>query len=75
MTEEKVREDRLRRMAKRQDLILHKSRTRDPRAVDFGKYALTDARWSKPPSGAFGLNGQGRPSATLDEIEAYLTRD
>jgi hypothetical protein len=30
-----------RRMAERQGLMLHKSRRRDPRALDFGRYWLT----------------------------------
>src|SRR3712207_211748 len=38
--EEKVRENRLRRMAQRQGLTLQKSRRRDPYALDYGKYWL-----------------------------------
>lgn len=38
----KVQENRLRRVADRQGLKLSKSRSRDPKAVDFGKYALID---------------------------------
>ena len=42
---DKVRENRLRRMAERQGLILEKSRRRDRRALGFGKYRLvTDSR-------------------------------
>ena len=37
-----VRENRLRRMAKRQGLRLEKSRRRDPRALDYGGYWLID---------------------------------
>ena len=40
--EEKIRENRLRRMARRQGLELIKSRTRDPWAVDYGSYTLID---------------------------------
>lgn len=40
-TEEKVRENRARRAADRQGLELHKSRRRDPRAIDYGDYWLT----------------------------------
>ena len=36
----KVRENRLRRMAKRQGLMLRKSRRRDPRATSYGLWAL-----------------------------------
>jgi hypothetical protein len=39
-TSEKVRENRLRRMAERQGLRLVKSRRRDPRAIDYGTYCL-----------------------------------
>src|SRR5215210_2836640 len=39
---EKVCENRLRRMAQRQGLELRKSRVRDPRAIDYGKYWLVD---------------------------------
>jgi hypothetical protein len=39
-TSEKVRENRLRRMAERQGLRLVKSRRRDPRAIDYGTYRL-----------------------------------
>jgi hypothetical protein len=63
---EKVRENRLRRAAKRQGLVLTKSRRRDPRATDYGRYWLTDR------------NNRGIGSSTdgytLDEIEQYLER-
>jgi hypothetical protein len=39
---EKVRENRLRATAERRGLRLSKSRRRDPLAVDFGVYWLTD---------------------------------
>ena len=42
--EYKVLENRLRRAARRQGLNLEKSRTRDPRALDCGKYWLLDDR-------------------------------
>jgi hypothetical protein len=42
-TDEKVRENRLRRMAERQGLRLVKSRRRDPRAIDYGTYMLVNA--------------------------------
>jgi hypothetical protein len=59
---EKVRELRLRRMAERQGLTLHKSRRRDPHALDFGHYWL--AKDAKPVAGT---RARG-----LDHIEAYL---
>lgn len=40
--EYKVLENRLRRAAERQGLQLQKSRSRDPRAVDYGTYQLVD---------------------------------
>jgi hypothetical protein len=54
-----VRENRLRRMAKRHGLELVKSRRRDPRALDFGTYQLV---------------GASEAGTTLEEIEKYLTR-
>lgn len=42
--QEKVRENRLRRAAERQGLLLQKSRRRDPRALGYGTYQLVDAR-------------------------------
>jgi hypothetical protein len=59
---EKVHENKLRRMAKRQGCELVKSRRRDPRAIDFGTYQLVPAKGK--PLGPF----------TLDEVEARLTR-
>jgi hypothetical protein len=66
-TTEKVRENRLRRMAVRQGLELHKSRRRDPRAIDFGRYGITrDGEW---------IEGQpDRLTMTIDEVEKYLTQ-
>lgn len=61
----KIRENRLRRMAKRQGLHLHRSRRRDPRAVDYGLYFLVrsaDIDREVPTAGL-----------TLDQVEQYLT--
>jgi hypothetical protein len=66
---EKVREDRLRRMAERQGLTLQKSRRRDPRATDYGLYRLLDAKTGAPAS----VGDTFRLS--LDEIEETLTTD
>ena len=41
-TGQKVRENRIRNAARRQGLTLTRNRTRDPRALDFGTYRLTD---------------------------------
>jgi hypothetical protein len=69
--DEKIRENRLRRAAKRQGLRLEKSRVRDPRALTYGGYHLIDARTNVIV--AFGqLIGF---EANLDDIERYLTSD
>jgi hypothetical protein len=47
---EKIREDRVRRMLARQGCQLTKSRRRDPRASDFGLYAILDWRNSVFPA-------------------------
>lgn len=62
--DEKVRENRARRAAERQGLQLTRSRRRDVRALDYGKYwLLRDGETVTPAEGV-----------GLDEIEAYLTR-
>jgi hypothetical protein len=66
---EKVRENRLRRAATRQGLRLEKSRARDPRAIGYGTYQLTN-----PYSNtlvAYGL--QSGYGLSLDQIEKALT--
>lgn len=66
----KIQENRARRAAKRQGLRLVKSRLRDSRAVGYGCYLLLDFdRFS-----VFGVGARGEPSATLAEIEGFLTR-
>jgi hypothetical protein len=72
----KVRENRLRRAADRQSLMLVKSRRRDPRAEDFGLYVLVDdsagnhygRRGGQAAFSAF-LDGEGM---TLDEVAEAL---
>jgi hypothetical protein len=66
---EKVRENRLRRMAERQGLALRKTRRRDPRAIDYGMYALIDPVRN---SVVAGVAGTGRFEWDLDDVEAYL---
>jgi len=65
--DDKVRENRLRRMAQRQGLRLEKSRRRDRRALDYGRYWLVrhdgDSRRMVGPE-------QGM---TLDDAEKALT--
>ena len=62
---QKARENRLRRMARRQLLTVSKSRARDESSPTFGQYRLADGR----DVVVFG----GSDHATLDDVEAYLT--
>jgi len=64
----KVYENRLRRMARRQGLLLAKSRRRDTRAYDWGTYWLLDANSGTVACGDTST-GYGM---SLDEIEAAL---
>lgn len=68
--DDKVRENRLRRMAARQGLALTRSRRRDPRALDYGLYWLSRGKGQITDSDDSVLSG-----VTLDEVEAYLTRE
>jgi len=61
---EKVRENRLRRAAVRQGLRLVKSRRRDPRASDYGRY------WLQGEHRALVSSEYG---VTLDEVEEFLS--
>jgi hypothetical protein len=68
MTEEKVMENRIRRVALRRGMKVVKSRRRDPKALDYGGYMLVDVARN------FAILG-GSPnaySATIEEIDAYL---
>ena len=68
-TAEKIRENRLRAAAERQGYLLRKSRRRDPRADDYGLYAVVEAS-----------RGARMPGAThtydmnIDDVEKWLTR-
>jgi len=64
MIADKVRENRLRRMAERQGMRLVKSRRRDPRAVGFGMYQLDDGSALLAVDAAYGL--------TMDDVESRL---
>lgn len=64
--EYKVLENRLRRAADRQGLALHKSRRRDPRAIDYLSYVLTDTA-----TNVVVLGGHGSPYG-LDDVARYL---
>jgi len=71
-TGEKVRENRLRRMAERRGLSVHRSRRRDPGALDYGHIWLE--RWAVQD----GLDAPSSdevwagPFRSLDELEAYF---
>ena len=75
-TATKTRENRLRHMAARQRMTLHRSRRRDPLAWDHGRYWLAPAGGRGPVIGAHGRGaGVGDPPGlTLDEVENWLTR-
>jgi hypothetical protein len=70
MTTEKSREARLRRMAARQGLILHKSRRRDPNAIGYGGYMLVNAEMNAVVHGEL----DSFNALSLDDVEAWLTR-
>ncbi|GAB3535433.1 hypothetical protein GCM10027403_13050 [Arthrobacter tecti] len=70
MTDEKVRENRLRRAAERQGLRLMKSRVRDPRALLYGTYQLADTRTDSIVLANHTLQ-QGYGMG-LDDVEQYL---
>jgi len=66
----KYKEDQMRRVAKRQGLMLVKSRTRDPRAIDYGCYALADMDRRI----VHGIGAAERFAASFDEIRDYLNK-
>jgi hypothetical protein len=71
MTIDKIRENRLRRAIERQGYRLTKSRRRDPRAYDFGRYMIIE------PNRKFVVAG-ANPNAfsmTLDDVERWVERD
>ena len=65
---DKIRENRLRRAAQRQGLMLTKSRRRDPRAYDYGTYMLVDHQTNTLVAGS----SQSGYGLSLDEIETAL---
>lgn len=68
MPADKVMENRLRRVAKRQGLELKKTRRRDSRAYDYGTYALIDPNTNALVAGDIN-SGYG---LSLHEVEAAL---
>lgn len=69
--EYKVLENRLRRAAERQGLQLKKSRARDPRALTYGTYMLTDIATNALVAGD-SQNGYG---LDLNDVEKALNED
>ncbi|KQO69054.1 hypothetical protein ASF22_18550 [Methylobacterium sp. Leaf87] len=65
---EKVRENRIRRMAERRGMRLEKSKRRDPKAIDFGGYMLIDTAKN------FAVVGSDPYpySASLEDVEGWL---
>jgi hypothetical protein len=61
MAYDKVRDNRLRRMAARQGWTLHRSARRDPRALDYGMYWLLRH-----------ADGHVSDMMSMDEVERYL---
>ena len=70
---EKVRENKLRRVADRRGYRLSRSRSRDEDAIDYGLYALIDIQKNFAVSPV--IAGRWVHSWTLDEVEEYLTSD
>jgi hypothetical protein len=68
--DDRVLENRLRRMADRQGLRLVKSLSRDAKAVDFGLYALIDVQNGGAVNPA--IAQRWTCSWTLAEVKAYL---
>jgi hypothetical protein len=67
---EKTHENRLRRVAARQGFQLVKSSRRDPLAIGYNRWQITDPRTGTVVAGT-GVTGL--PSMTLDEVETWLT--
>lgn len=67
---EKVRENRLRRMAERQGLALVKSRRRDRHAWDYGTYMLLDVA----TNGVVASGSQQGYGLDMDAIESELEK-
>lgn len=66
---DRVRENRVRRVAQRRGLRIVKSRRRDPRALDYGCYCIVDADTNCVVAGG----GQKHFHWSLDDVEKWLT--
>jgi hypothetical protein len=69
-TQEKIRENRLRRMADRRGYRLMKSRARDPHDITFGGYQLVDHEFNSLSAG-WGNANRGF-AFDLDDVEQWL---
>ena len=69
MTSEKLRENRLRHLAERRGLRITRSRARDPRASDYGRYMLRDVNTRVIVAGA---SSAGRALWTMEDVASYL---
>jgi hypothetical protein len=67
--DDKVLENRLRRVAHRRGLRLYRSRARDPQSLTYGGYMLIDEQRGE---GVLGTTGPRGYSATLEEVEKFL---
>ena len=67
-TKIKIKENRLRRAARRQGLFLQKSKARDPKARGYGRWAICDSQTGKA------LNFATRTifTLTLEQVENWL---
>lgn len=70
MTDDKIRENRVRRALARQGYQLVKSRRRDPRALGYGGYMITDPNTNTIVAGEV----DSHQALTLDDAEAWTTR-
>jgi hypothetical protein len=66
----KVRENALRRLAERRGYQLVKSRSRDPRAMDYGRYKIIEVATQGIVAGD---DGRGGCAYTFDQAEEYLS--
>jgi hypothetical protein len=68
----KIRENRLRGMARRQGVLLVKPLRRDPFGAEFGRYYIALPIWPSPPVAG---KADGMARMTLDDAEAWLRAD
>lgn len=69
-TKQHTKENRIRRMAKRQGYFIQKSGIRDSKGKEFNKARLCDIE-----TGTIIFGEQGKFNKTIDEIEEYLNNN